>query len=241
MRGRTRIAVLLTGLLALIAATAVATTSSAAGPEATASLKAPPKLRIVNPSQSSILRNGLRVRVTVQVRKLRRGQRLSRRARRNPIRIKLRATSNSFDQSGFRQLTRDKVAQFPRANRSGVVKKVVRLRLTDRGRGDIRSCAARTLQVNARGKRTRANLTRTGRCAPDPVDTSRAAACNFIGQQQNSLCLLPFPDNYYTVGARGEHRAPDRLPRRRDAAQTSQIWQSMRRTTTAATVSARAA
>ena len=55
--------------------------------------------------------------MTVQVRKLRRGQRLSRRARRNPIRIKLRGTSNAFDQPGFRQLTRDKVAKFPRANR----------------------------------------------------------------------------------------------------------------------------
>ena len=191
---------MITGLLALVAALAVAT-NSAAGPEASASLKAPPKLRIVNPSQSSILRNGLRVRVTVQVRKLRRGQRLSRRARRNPIKIKLRGSSNAFDQGGFRQLTRDKIAKFPRANRAGVVKKVVTLRLTQRGRDDISSCAARTIQVDARGKRTRANLTRTGRCAPDPVDTSRAGDCNFIGQQEGSLCLLPFPDNYYTEGA----------------------------------------
>ena len=188
------------GLLALVAVSAVATTS-AAGPEATASLKAPPKLSIVNAKQSFILRNGLKVRVTVQVRKLRRGQRLSRRARNNPIRIKLRGTSNTFDQPGFRQLTRDKVAKFARGNRRGVVKKVVTLRLTDRGRKAIQSCAARTLQVNARGKRTRKQLVRTGRCAADPVDTSRAAECNYIGQQQNSLCLLPFPDNYYTVGA----------------------------------------
>src|SRR5688572_21317775 len=161
MKVRRTVAVLTMGLLALVAVFAGATTS-AAGPEATASLKAPPKLRIVNATQSSILRNGLRVRVTVQVRKLRRGQRLSRRARRNPIRIKLRGTSNAFDQSGFRQLTRDKVAKFARANRAGVVRKVVTLRLTQRGRGDISSCAARTIQVNARGRRTRANLVRTG-------------------------------------------------------------------------------
>ena len=198
MKASRRVAVLFTGLLALIAVAAVATTS-AAGPQAQASAKSPSSMRIIKPRQASILRNGLQVRVTVKVRKLRRGQRLSRRARRNPIKIKLRATSNSFDASRFRQITRDKIAKFARANRRGVVRKVVTMRLTQRGRRNIRSCAARTIQIDARGKRTRAKLVRTGRCAPDPVDTSRAGACNFIGQQENSLCLLPFPDNYYTV------------------------------------------
>jgi hypothetical protein len=32
-----------------------------------------------------------------------------------------------------------------------------------------------------------------------PVDLSSADHCDFIGQQQGSLCLLPFPDDYYTV------------------------------------------
>jgi len=32
-----------------------------------------------------------------------------------------------------------------------------------------------------------------------PVDLSAAGRCDFIGQQQGSLCLLPFPDDYYTV------------------------------------------
>ena len=34
---------------------------------------------------------------------------------------------------------------------------------------------------------------------PPPVDLSRADSCDFIGAQGSSLCLLPFPDNYYTV------------------------------------------
>ena len=29
--------------------------------------------------------------------------------------------------------------------------------------------------------------------------SARAAECDFIGQQDGSLCLLPFPDDYYTV------------------------------------------
>ena len=32
-----------------------------------------------------------------------------------------------------------------------------------------------------------------------PVDLSAADRCDFIGQQQGSRCLLPFPDDYYTV------------------------------------------
>jgi hypothetical protein len=32
-----------------------------------------------------------------------------------------------------------------------------------------------------------------------PIDLSDADRCDFIGQQEGSLCLLPFPDDYYTV------------------------------------------
>ncbi len=32
-----------------------------------------------------------------------------------------------------------------------------------------------------------------------PVDLSNADRCDFIGQQDGSLCLLPFPDDYYTI------------------------------------------
>ena len=32
-----------------------------------------------------------------------------------------------------------------------------------------------------------------------PVDLSAADRCDFTGQQQGSRCLLPFPDDYYTV------------------------------------------
>ena len=39
----------------------------------------------------------------------------------------------------------------------------------------------------------------TPECAPKPIDLSRADGCDFIGQQDGSLCLLPFPDDYYTV------------------------------------------
>ena len=39
-----------------------------------------------------------------------------------------------------------------------------------------------------------------GHGKPDlpPIDTSNAANCDFIAEPGNALCLLPFPDDYYT-------------------------------------------
>ena len=31
------------------------------------------------------------------------------------------------------------------------------------------------------------------------MDLSKAKVCDFIGQQKGSLCMLPFPDDFYTV------------------------------------------
>src|SRR4029077_17426721 len=76
----------------------------------------------------------------------------------------------------------------------------IALRLTAAGKAAVASCEARGIQVRA-GKRTATgSLTRdSAACSPKPIDLSRAADCDFIGQQQGSLCLLPFPDDYYTA------------------------------------------
>jgi hypothetical protein len=35
-----------------------------------------------------------------------------------------------------------------------------------------------------------------------PIDTGEAENCDFIADPGNPLCLLPFPDDYYTWGGR---------------------------------------
>jgi hypothetical protein len=58
------------------------------------------------------------------------------------------------------------------------------------------TAGAAALATSATGPAARANA------AParlPKVDLSRARHCDFIGQQKGSLCLLPFPDDYYTV------------------------------------------
>ena len=32
-----------------------------------------------------------------------------------------------------------------------------------------------------------------------PIDMSEAEHCDFIAEPQNTLCMLPFPNDYYTV------------------------------------------
>ena len=42
-------------------------------------------------------------------------------------------------------------------------------------------------------------MRQTPSCKPKPIDLSQASECDFIGQQSGSLCMLPFPDDFYTA------------------------------------------
>jgi len=134
------------------------------------------RLTILAPTQSKILKRGLRVRLPG---KHSRG-------------MKVKATSTTFDEPTPSRLTNVARARGQR--------RVIHLKLTAAGKAAIGSCEARQIQVRAGKRKARATLVRdSAACAPKPIDLSRAADCDFIGQQQGSLCLLPFPDDYYTV------------------------------------------
>jgi hypothetical protein len=133
-------------------------------------------LKILGATQNTILKRGLRVRLPA---KHRRG-------------LKVKATSTTFDDQSPARLT--KVA------RARGHKRVIRLKLTGAGKAAIGSCEARRIVVRAGKRKASAALVRdSAACSPKPIDLSRAADCDFIGQQQGSLCLLPFPDDYYTT------------------------------------------
>jgi hypothetical protein len=138
---------------------------------------APAKLRVLHPSQSSILKRGVLVRVS------------SRRAGK----VRLSGTSSTFD-DGRRRLTKKVVVNFRRPG-----KKVVRLPLLRAARKATRSCAARTIEVRAGRSRTKADLRRTGDCRPAGITIKSAEGCDFIAEPGNAPCLLPFPNDFYTV------------------------------------------
>ncbi len=135
-------------------------------------------LKLKSDSQSKILKKGVRVKV----KGLKKGK------------VKVKAKSSTFDQQ--------KLLKFAKAKKvKAGKKKTVRLRLTAKGRQRITSCQGRKMVISAKhAGKAKAKLVRdTAECAPKPIDLSRAADCDFIGAQEGSLCLLPFPDDYYTV------------------------------------------
>jgi hypothetical protein len=144
-------------------------------------------VRIESASQKEILARGLEVLV-------------SNKGAERPI-VRVRGVSRTFDVPDFTRLTKTRAVRLRGAKASAPSQRVtvVRLRLTAKGREQIASCEARTLRVEAAGASDQAKLVRdTRRCRPKPVDLSRADHCDFIGEQDGSLCLLPFPDDFYT-------------------------------------------
>ena len=109
--------------------------------------------------------------------------------------VKLKARSSTFDDQTLRKLTTPKKVKAKGKSASTVLK------LTAKGRQRISSCEARKIVVSGNGvKKAKVDLKRnTKDCKPKSIDLSQAASCDFIGAQDGSLCLMPFPDDYYTV------------------------------------------
>jgi hypothetical protein len=148
---------------------------------ACAAAQAKVKPRSLSDSQAAILERGFKVKVANT-------QDAERR-----VRVKIKGSS--FDEPDWAKLVRTKRLRLAPHSR-----KRLKLKLNARGREAIESCAGRELRVRVGGHAKRRDLIRdTAACAPRPVDLSRAGECDFIGQQEGSLCLLPFPDDYNTV------------------------------------------
>ncbi len=171
-----RVSKLLVTMVAIVAVTAFAASSPAAAGSPEAAKKA--TLKLETKGQRQILRKG---GLKVKVKGLEKDK------------VKVKARSTTFDQQQPRKLAR--AARVKPGHPSAL------LRLTSAAKEAIRSCEARKIQISAKGAgKAQAKLTRnTKRCKPKPVDLGRAADCDFIGAQDGSICLMPFPDDYYTV------------------------------------------
>jgi hypothetical protein len=110
--------------------------------------------------------------------------------------VKVKAYSKTFDDPAFKKLT---TADRVRFKARGT--KTARLELTAKGVDRISDCEGRTIEVRVGDRKhgETVDLKRTTpACKPKPIDLSRAADCDFIGSP-DGLCLMPFPDDYYTV------------------------------------------
>jgi hypothetical protein len=161
-------------------AIAVAVALSFAGPVQAK----PAKVRILTTSQSALIAKGMKVSVSWKPR--------------STVRVAL--TSNSFDE-GNRGFAKPRTVRLSRRGKA-----VVNLRLTPWARRAAATCSARTLTTSVGSgqtrRRARASMVRNRPdCRVGAVDLSRAADCDFIAQPKEGMCMLPFPNDYYTVNA----------------------------------------
>jgi hypothetical protein len=173
-------------LAALLAVTLCATlASSALADGTTVAAKKKVSLKIKSKSQKDILKSGVEVRV--KGKKAKHGKKGKK--------VTLKLASKTFDDPAYDSLAKPKKV---RLNKKG--KATVALKLSRDGKAQVKTCQARTIRVTAKGATAKVDLVRdTGKCKPQPIDLSQADLCDFIGDQDSSRCMLPFPDDYYTV------------------------------------------
>jgi hypothetical protein len=180
MKGLTKLLAALS-LAALMLA--VVAGPAAARPDATSSKKSMLKVRILHKKQRAILKHGLQVKVVSGKRR----------------KVRLRSFSSTFDQKSKR-LTKTRTVRFRHGG-----KRNVRLVLTRAGRAAVKKCAARMIVAKAGGRKSRkARMTRNAKpCRLPQINMKEAGTCDFITNPTQSICMVPFPDDYYTVADPG--------------------------------------
>ncbi len=175
------VAVLGVALLAATASAASAPPSKVHRAHSKAKPKGNLKVRILGKSkkQGTILRNkGIVVKVHSSKRR----------------KVKLSGFSVTYD-AGRKQLTKKKVIRFRRAGT-----RKVKLRLLHGTIKNVRGCTARKIRIRAGGAKSQVQMQRTlGPCRLPSINLGKAKKCDFIADPGNALCMLPFPDNYYTA------------------------------------------
>jgi hypothetical protein len=171
---------LLAAVLAMAIFASLAQSASAATPSKGRGGKV--TIEIVDGSQAKALKRGVKVRVE---------------SRRRHVRVQL--GSSTYDAPRFSD--DGKPAQV-RLGADGVGKR--KLKLSRPAKRAYAGCEERTLRVRGSGGADQMLMKRdTKSCRPKKVNLSASNRCDFIGAQKGSLCLLPFPDDYYTVKDKG--------------------------------------
>ncbi len=177
MKGFTRLvsAFSLAVLLFAIAAGPAAAAPGSAARKGKSALK----IRILQKKQQGILKHGLQVKV------------VSGKGRK----VKLRSFSATFDDKSAR-LTKTKSVRFRKGG-----KRSVRLSLTKAGKAAVKKCGARSIVAKAGGKKSKkVNMTRNAKpCRLPEIDMKNASKCDFVTNPTQSICMVPFPDDYYTT------------------------------------------
>jgi hypothetical protein len=171
--------------LSLVAAgTAGAETPEGSGATASKSKRNKTGVKILTVGQKALLSRGVRIRVKGRPRS----------------RVRVNTIAGTFD-DGNSRLAASKAVRLGRKGR-----RVVRLRLVPTARRAAGSCSALKLIAKASSGRGKARSTRNmvrqkSACQLARVDLSQKDDCDFIAQPKEGMCMMPFPNDYFTRSA----------------------------------------
>ncbi|MGK2954110.1 MAG: hypothetical protein ACSLFI_00305 [Solirubrobacterales bacterium] len=137
---------------------------------------------IVSAGQNQMVGQGF---VKVKIRSAHRGQ------------VKVQGFSTTYDRRGaYYALTKRLRPYFRRAGQYRVVK----VPLTIAGVAAVSRCEDRDLRVHAGSIKSKVKslVRQSSDCAPAPIDLTRSDRCDFVVEQTESICMAPFPSNFYT-------------------------------------------
>ncbi len=162
--------------------TGSALASDLAGASARKSKPAKPVVRVLNLNASQLARGKAKVQVRAN----------------KGAKVRISASTYTFD-SGNRTLFRARKVNLGRKS-----SRVVTLKILPPVRSGIDTCQLRTLTVKGQNGKRKSTRKQTvfrdqPECQLTPVDLSRADDCDFIAQPKDGMCMLPFPNDFYTV------------------------------------------
>ncbi|HMT04505.1 MAG: hypothetical protein KDB48_06650 [Solirubrobacterales bacterium] len=141
-----------------------------------------PRVQVLTLKSSQLARGKVKVKV-----------RANKRAK-----IRVSATTGTFDVPSS-QLAKGKTVRFGKKR-----VKVITLNLTANSKVAVNGCEARTLTFTVVNGKRRTKVTKSmdrdqAPCQLPGVDLTRAATCDFIAKPKEGMCMLPFPNDFYTV------------------------------------------
>ncbi|MCB0830315.1 MAG: hypothetical protein KDB64_05285 [Solirubrobacterales bacterium] len=141
-----------------------------------------PTVKVVNLKASQLARGKVKVLVKAN----------------RKAKVRLSATTYTFD-TGNKPLFKSRTVKLGKKK-----SRVVTIKLNPAVKSGMSSCQLRKLTLKARNGKRKSSRTQTvvrdqSDCKLQPVDLSRAEDCDFIAEPKEGLCMLPFPDDYYTV------------------------------------------
>jgi hypothetical protein len=169
-------------LVALLAGVLLANGFTAAASAKKKQKTVKPTVKVLNAKASQLAKGKVKLRVKANKR----------------ARVRISATTYTFD-AGNQTLFKPRTVKLGKKR-----SKVVTLKIAGPVKPGVDSCQLRKLTVKAKNGKRKSSRTQTvarnqSDCRLSAVDLSRADDCDFIAQPKEGTCLMPFPDDYYTV------------------------------------------